>query len=157
MDATALDSLSKHVFVNGEFKNAVNVHVLALEHIIELLSLSNSAGEAVEKDTSFTLWVAHVVFDETNDELVRHEIATLHNGVSLFAKLSASSDGVTQHVASGEMADAKVILDLGALGSLTGAWWSNHDHVHGWALGALISALDLREEIVKVDAAKVHL
>ena len=157
MDATALDSLSKHVFVNGKFKNAVNVHVLALEHIVELLSLSNSAGESVKKDASFTLWVAHVIFDKTNDEVVRHEIATLHNGVSLLAKLSACSDGVTQHVASGEMADAKVILDLGALGSLTGAGGSNHDNVHGWALGALISALDLREEIVKANVAKVHL
>jgi len=157
MDATTFNSLSKHVFVHVEFENAVNVHVLAFEHIVELLSLDNSAGEAVEKDTSFTLWVVQVIFDKTNDELVRDEVTTLHNGVSLLTELSAGSDGITQHVASGEMADTKVILDLGALGSLTGAGWSNHDHVHSWALGALISALDLREEIVKADVAKVHL
>ena len=54
------------------------------------------------------------------------------------------------------MADAKIVLDLGALGTFAGAGGSNHDDIHGWALSALVAALDLTKEIIEVDVAKIH-
>ena len=157
MDATSLDSLSEHVLVHVELENAVDIHVLALEHRVELLGLSHSSGEAVEKDASLALGLAQVVLDKTNDEVVGDELAALHDAISLFAELGASSYCVTEHVASCEMADAEVVSDLGALGSLTGAGGSDHDHIHGRALGALVPALDLGEKVLKANAAKIHL
>ncbi len=157
MDAATLDSLGKHALVHVEFENAVNVHFLVLEHSVELLSLSDSAREAVEEDASLTLRVAQVVLDETNNEIVGDKLTTLHDTVSLLSKLGASSNSVTEHVAGSEMADAKIVLDFGALGSLSGAGGSNHDHVHSGAFGALVAALDLGKEVVKVDGAKIHL
>ena len=54
------------------------------------------------------------------------------------------------------MANAEIILDLRALGSLSGAGRSDHDNVHGRALGALISAFDLSEKVIEFKIAKIH-
>ena len=156
MDSAALDSLDENFFVNLELKNAIDVHFFAFEHGIKLLSLSLSSGEAVKEDAALALWVAEVVLDEADDELIGHELSSLHDAISLHAELSACLDSVSEHVTCGQVAHAEVILDLGSLSALARAWWSNHDDVHGGALGALIPALNLSEEVIEAHVAKIH-
>ena len=156
MDPTAFNSLNKHFLIDLEFKDAVNVHFLVCEHGVELLGLSRVSWEAVKEDAALALWIAKVVLDEANNELIRDELATFHDAISLLSKFSACLDCVSEHVTGGKMADAKVVLDVGALGTLARAWWSNHNHVHGGALRALVAALHLSEEVIKTNVAEIH-
>ena len=119
--------------------------------------MSNITGETVKKDASLALRVVKVLLDEANDEIVRHEITTLHDSIGFFAEGRASFDGITEHITRGQVADTKIVLNLGALRALAGTWWPNHDDIHGGALGALVATLHLGEEIVEIDVAKVHL
>ena len=118
MDATTLDSISEHVLVNSKLENTVDVHLLAGEHLVEFLSLCHSPGEAIKKDASLAFGIAEVVLNETDDEVVGDEVTTLHDSVGFLAELGASSNSITEHVTSSQMADTKIILDLGSLGAL---------------------------------------
>ena len=156
MDAATNDTLGQLLLVNLEFEDLVNANLSLLEHGIELLSLGNVSWEAIEEDSTLALWIAQVVANETNDELIWHKLTSLHDSISLLAQLGALLDSLTEHVSRGQVADAEIVSDLGSLGSLARAWGSNHDNVGGWALGALISSLDLAEEIVKADVSQIH-
>ena len=54
------------------------------------------------------------------------------------------------------MANAEVVFDFGALGTLARAGWSNHNDIHGRALGALVSAPDLGKEVVEAHLTQVY-
>ena len=54
------------------------------------------------------------------------------------------------------MADAQLILNLGALGTFAGARGSNHDDVHWCLFRTFISAFDFTEKIVIADVAKIR-
>ena len=54
------------------------------------------------------------------------------------------------------MANAEIIFDLRTLSALSRAGRSDHDYVHCWALGALISAFDLSEKVIEFEIAKIH-
>ena len=156
MDSTAFDSISENVLINVEFEDAIDVHVLALEHGVKLLSLGNVTGEAVKKNTTLALGIAKVCLNESNDELIGHELTALHDTISCLTEFRAGSDCVTEHVTGSQVADAKVIFDAWALSSLAGTWGSNHDDVHSGALGAFVSTFDLSEELIEIDVAKIH-
>ena len=157
MDSTASDSLFKNLFVDLELKHTVNVHLLLGHHSVELTSLDLSSGETVEKDSTLTLRVGHVLLNEANDDLVGDKTTSIHNSLGLLSDFSALGNSGTEHISSSEMANAKLVLDGGALSSLAGAGGSNHDNVKGGLLGALVSALNFGEEVVVAHVAKVHL
>ena len=95
MDPATLNSLNEHLLVNLEINDTIDVHSFGREHLVKLLSLCDSTGEAIKENTSLTLGIAQVIADETDDELVGDEFAALHNSVSLLSKVSASFDSVT--------------------------------------------------------------
>ena len=156
MDSTAFNPVAEDLLIDGKFEDAVDVHVFAFEHGVKLLSLGNITGETVKKHTSLALGITKVVLDKANDKLVGHELTTLHDTISLLTEGGTSSNSFTEHVTGGQVADTKIILDLGALSSLAGAGGSNHDNIHCGALGAFVSTLDLSEEIIEINGAKVH-
>jgi len=155
MNTTAFDSFGEHFFVDFELKHSVDLSVVLGEHAVELLGLDLGSWETVEENTTFTLWLLQVVLDESNDKVIWDEIATLHDSVGCFSKLSSRLDGSAEHVAGGEMADAEIVSDFWALGTLARSWGSNHDDVHGWFLSAFVSAFDLTEEVFVANVAEV--
>ena len=134
MDSPTLNTFSQDFFIDFELEHLIDVHATASEHVIELLSLDNGTGETIEKDSTLALRVAEVVIDEANDELVGNEFSALHDSIGLLSELSASLNSITEHIAGSQVADAEIILDLGALSTFTRAWWSNHNDVLGGAL-----------------------
>ena len=134
VDPTPFDSFPEGFLIDFELKHFVDVHLLRGEHLIKLFGLGYGPREAVKKDATFALGVAQVVLDQSDDELVGDELATLHDSVSLLAKLSSSSDGITEHVSCRQVANAEVVFDFGALGTLARTGWSNHNNIHGRAL-----------------------
>ncbi len=62
-------------------------------------------------------------------DFVRDQLALLHHLLGLFANRSADAHGFTEHVARGQVADAKALLDERRLGSLAAARWTNENHV----------------------------
>ena len=156
MDSPAFDTLNQDFFVYFEFKNLVNIHLTSLKHAIKFLSLSNSARETIKKNTTFTLRVAEIVVNQIDNEFIGDKLATLHDGIGLLAELSASFHSITKHVTSRQVANAKIVSDLGALCTFTRSWRSNHDDILGWAFSALIAALDLSEKVIKFEIAKIH-
>ena len=70
VDSSALDSFNELLFVDSEFEHFVDLHLLLLEHGVELFGLSDSSWETIEEKTSLTLWFLHRGFDKPDDNLI---------------------------------------------------------------------------------------
>jgi len=113
---------------------------LGLKHAVELDSLGNGAREAIKDEAgrcvstaspcaSFhkssydvpvltLLVVVQLILDHANHDLVRHQLALVHNLLGLATKLGLSSDLRAKHVAGGQVAGAVLLLDLWGLSTL---------------------------------------
>lgn len=95
-----------------------------------------------------------MILDHADHDLITHEPARVHDLLRLDAERGLSDDLLAKHVASGEMADAELLLDAGCLRTLawragrhgkdmlarasssstrvvrilTRAWWTHEDH-----------------------------
>jgi hypothetical protein len=62
--------------------------------------------------------VVQLVLDHADHDLVRHQLALVHDLLGLATKLGLSGDLRAQHVAGGQVAGAVLFLDLRGLGAL---------------------------------------
>lgn len=94
--------------------------------------------------------LVQVLFNHTNDNLVRYETASIHDLLSLQTKRSLGGDSSSQHVTSGQVADTELLLDSGSLSTLASAGRAHNDHAK-LVLGDALSNLLLKsiETLVK--------
>ena len=155
MDTATLNTLYEDVIINLEFNSLVDGRVLGLKHAFELLSLDIGSGETVKEHSAITLGLLGGILNETNDDLIGNKLTSVHNFLSLLAKLCALRNSVSQHISSGEVAETQLISDTRSLSTLSGSWGSNeHDVLLGLVL-ADFSPLNLRKEVLKVEVSKV--
>jgi hypothetical protein len=122
VDQTASDAADEDVVVDEELDGVVELLLLGREHLVKLLGLGDSPGEAVEDEAVGALAVVfELVLDHVDHDVVAHETTLVHNLLGLDAKGSALADLFPEHVAGREVADAVFVLDPGCLRPL--AWF----------------------------------
>ena len=156
VDSSSLDSLNEYIVINLELNNLVDFLSGRFEHGIELLGLDGGSWETVEEHASLALWLIHLLLEKVDDKFVTHEISPSHDILGLLSKLSSFGNSISKEISSGQMADAKLILDNWSLSSLSGTWWAHHDDVHCWLGHAHGSSLDFGEKVVKLCVSKVR-
>jgi hypothetical protein len=184
------DTGNKKLVGDLELDGVLQRLVLGLEHAVELDGLGNGAREAVEDEARHCvstagsgllfhnpsndipvlalLVVVQLVLDHANHDLIRHQLALIHNLLGLATELGLSGDLRAQHVAGGQVASAVLFLDLRGLSTLacrgliselplscrnkvlTSAGRANEDHAHAidGRLGASVRLAKLALELV---------
>jgi len=137
---TASDAGDKELVGDLELDGVLERLRLGLEHAVELDGLGDSAREAIEDEAGehvSTTWpcafsilsshdlpvlallvVVQLVLDHANHDLVRHQLALVHDLLGLATELGLSSNLRAKHVAGGQVAGAVLLLDLWGLGTL---------------------------------------
>ena len=86
-----------------------------VEHRLERLGLLQGAGEAVEDDALRSVLAIEEVSDETDDQIVGHELPAVDVFLSRSSQLAALTDGLAQHVAGRDVVEAVTLDDHFAL------------------------------------------
>lgn len=112
------------------------------------------------------LVVIQLVLDHVDHDLVRDQLALIHDLLRLPAELGLRGHLRAQHVSGSQMADTVLLLDLRRLGALacaspsvrelyplgrayvhTSAWRSNKDHAHALARGLATRVISLQPRL----------
>ena len=115
------------------------------EDLHQALGLGDSAREAIEHEArSWTIVLGQSLTDDTQNDVVAHEVAGVHDGLGCLAHLRPGSNRAAEHVPRRNVRHAKVLDQSNALGSLARALTTEDDHsdglaggrgvVHGWSL-----------------------
>ena len=156
VNTAAFNSLDEDLVINLELNNLIDALALSSHHRVELLSLNGSSGEAIEEHAVEASRRGHVLLEQTDDELVVDEATSGHDILGLLAELSASGNGISEHVAGSEMADAKILGDGGSLSALAGTGRTNQDNVHLGLGGANGASLNLGHDGVSANVLEIH-
>ena len=95
------------------------------------LGLRNGAREAVEQVAVGAVGLLQAFLDQADDDVVRHQLAFVHDLFGHFAQLGAGLDGGTQHVAGGNLRDAEGRGDEAGLCALAGTRGAQKNQSHG--------------------------
>ncbi|MNV65271.1 hypothetical protein D3C71_1579600 [compost metagenome] len=117
MHAAAGHALDDLVFGHIDLKNDVDLHAGKLHRI----RLRKGAGEAVEQETIDTIGLGDARVYEADDDVVAHESACIHHALGSQTDRRAGLSRRAQHVAGGQVGDAKVLRDAIGLCALSGA------------------------------------
>src|SRR5665213_2747298 len=100
-----------------------------LQHVVEPgarvpegLSLADGARKAIEQKAVKAICLRDTLLDQINDELIRHQLALVHDLSRGQPHRRTRVDGRPQHVASGNLRYAKFLHEKGRLRPLAGAW-----------------------------------
>ena len=188
---TASDTGNEKLVGDLELDGVLERLGLGLQHAVELDSLGNSARETIEDETGgcvstlrpcacflisshdvpvlALLVVVQLVLDHANHDLVRHQLALVHNLLGLATELGLSSDLRAKHVTGGQVAGAVLVLDPRGLSTLacwgmllvslqplkcrnstrTSARGTDEDHAHAID-GGLVASIRLAVLVLEV-------
>jgi hypothetical protein len=108
---------------------------IGLEHRVQALGLRNRAHHAIEDRAARILRLAKLLGDDTKDDRIGHEIATIHERFCLETKACARSNSTSQHVTGGECRQLERRGDERSLRSFSGAGFPEENDDHGcWLL-----------------------
>ena len=119
-DAAAAHPVKNHVLVHGQVQNLVDPDA----HPLDGLGLGDGAGHAVQDEALGAVGLCQPLFQDADDDIIRHKAAGVHVTLGLQAHLGALLDGGPQDVAGGDGRDAQLggeDLGLGALARTRGA------------------------------------
>ena len=83
--------------------------------------LSDGTGYAVQDEAACAVGLGQPLLDDTDDDLIRNQLARVHIALGLQADGSALLDGCAQDIAGGDGWDAQLAADNLRLGALAGA------------------------------------
>src|SRR5207249_118926 len=89
--------------------------------ILEAVGLANGAWEPVEQVALLTIRSLQALLDETDDDVVRHQLTCIHH---FFRGKTEGRSGLyrrAQHVTGGNLRNAEALLDERRLGAFAGA------------------------------------
>ena len=118
VDPATSHALHEKLVVDVQVDDLVDADVLLLEQTVQDLGLVDSSGETVQDKALVALRALDSVGNNTSNNLITHELASIHKRLSLEADLGAVLDGISEHVTSGQVAQAVLLLNSGSLGSL---------------------------------------
>ena len=97
---------------------------------IEQFGLRDRARETVEDESVGALGGGEACGNHVGDDLVGDELALVHEGLGLLAKLALSLDGSAQQVASRDVSHAVVSDELLSLSALASAGSTKENEIH---------------------------
>ena len=118
---TAGNAAHEQFVVDAKLKGARHLFLLLVEHVVERHGLARGARKAVQQKALGAGRLRELGLDETNDEIVRHELASLHERLGLFAEVSAVLHGGPKQITGAQMADGILFLENLGLRALAGA------------------------------------
>ena len=98
-----------------------------VEFAVEGLGLLHGPGESVEDDAGDFSEALDLLLHEVDDDLVGHESARIHVGLSFLSQFGAVPDGLPQHVAGGQSDVSELGLELLSLSSFSSSRRSKKD------------------------------
>mmetsp|Transcript_8753 Transcript_8753/g.19624 ORF Transcript_8753/g.19624 Transcript_8753/m.19624 type:complete len:242 (-) Transcript_8753:424-1149(-) len=107
MNPPSTNPLLQHLIRNLQLHHLGNTRPLFGQHFIQLLRLNESAGKSIEDESKFTVGLLDAIADDADDNVVRNESSGFHDGGCLESYFGFGGDGSTEHVAGGELGDAK--------------------------------------------------
>ena len=125
------EPLDDDVGLHGDEKRRVERAVHGCELGVERHGLGGVAGEAVEDEALLGIIVLEALLDEIDDELVRDELAGVHEGLRLLAELRLSLHSRAEEVAGGDVREAILLDELLRLSALACAGSAEQNDVHG--------------------------
>ena len=118
--AAAAHPVKDDVLVHCQVQHLVDADA----HLLNGLGLGDGAGHAVQDEALCAVRLGQPLFQDADDDIVRHKAAGVHVALGLQAHLGALLDGGAQDVAGGDGRDAQLggeDLGLGALARTRGA------------------------------------
>jgi len=119
VDPATRHALHEKLVVDVQVDDLVNADVLLLQQAVQDLCLVDSSGETVQDKALVALRALDGIGNNASNNLITNQLAGIHERLSLQADLSAVLDGISEHVAGGQVAQAVLLLDSGSLGSLS--------------------------------------
>jgi hypothetical protein len=132
VDQSAGDSGHQQIVGDLELHGLFEGLLLLREHFVELLSLGDGSGEAVQNEAVLALGVVlQLGPDHVHHNVVGNQTSGVHDLLGLHSKRSLLLDLGSQHVARRQMARAVLLHQVGGLGALAGAGGTNQNHSDG--------------------------
>ena len=120
--------------------NTVNdqlVRHVELEHVVHVdarffhgISLRNGAWEAVQQETVTAVFLSNALFDQSDNQLVGHQLACVHDVFRLFTQLGARFNSGAQHITGGDLRNTVFLHDELSLSSFTRARSAKQNNTH---------------------------
>ena len=76
------------------------------------------------------LRLRQLIADDAHDDVVAHEVASLHRRLGLEADGRAPLHRIAEQVAGGELGKPKHLGEEGALRALAGPGWAHEEDIH---------------------------
>mmetsp|Transcript_11996 Transcript_11996/g.18054 ORF Transcript_11996/g.18054 Transcript_11996/m.18054 type:complete len:326 (+) Transcript_11996:371-1348(+) len=89
--------------IHGNFDHIVDGNSL----VFQSFSLGDGPRETVEQETVLAIRLLNTLFDQRNDDVVRHQAACCHDFLYLLAQLGLGFHRRTQHVTGGDLGNIK--------------------------------------------------
>lgn len=118
VDQAASDTLNQQLIVNVQVDNTIDGLTLLLQEIIQDTSLVDGTRETIQDETLAALRTIDGLSDDTSDDIITNQLASLHDGLGLATHLGTILHGFAKHVTGGQVAQAVLLLDARSLGSL---------------------------------------
>src|SRR5205823_3886150 len=100
------------------------------ERAIQRVCLRDGPREAVEDEAIPAVRLFEPLADDADHELVRHELACVHEGLGLLAELGAVTHRLAQDVPGGDLRYAEVRVELLGLRALPGTRRPQQNQIH---------------------------
>ena len=106
-------------------------HAVDLDtHTVKCLGLRNGAGKAVQNETVFAVVLCQTVLDDTDDHLVRNQLACLDIFLGCLSHFRAALQRFTDNITRGNGGDHELFADDLRLCTFSGARGAEKNQLH---------------------------
>ena len=114
----------------AKLKHKIEPHTPVGQHLLQRLGLRHVPGEPVEQEPRPGVVLSQPALDHGNRDLVRYQVAAVHEGLGLAAKFGAGAHVVTEDVACRNFRYRQVGGNELGLCPLARAGWPYEDDSH---------------------------
>ena len=118
------------VVVDDELEHHVELDAAVGEHVVEDLGLRDRAREAVEQEAAVRVVLGQPVADHVDGDVVRDEVAPVHERLGLEPERGPLADVRAEDVAGRDLGHREVLGDELRLCPLAGSGWPDEDEAH---------------------------
>lgn len=90
---------------------------MAVANASYFFGLHHRSWKAVQQKASAAFWLIQVAVDHVNDQIVGHQLASIHDTLQLGTDFRSPGNLLAQHVAGRQMAHAELLLQQRSLSS----------------------------------------
>ena len=123
---TADDVLIRNFNVDRE----IDLFIVLSQLLCKYLSLRNGSRETVKDISLLAVGLRDTVNNQVDSQLIRHEVAGIHVGFSLFAKFCAVLDVGTENVSCRDVGNPILLRDHLSLCAFACSGCSQHNDLH---------------------------